>query len=123
MLGKLASRPQKRRAILERGIHESEAFPFQIRIWDRLAVQIDQLRFVIPKLQLGWASRHEEVNDVLGARRMMALFGREWIRRTGSLRPEGVPPAHQGSESDAAEAHGAAAEKVPTGHVLLEEAL
>jgi len=95
--------------VFERTVHEGEAFSFDERIGNALAVQFDKLWFVIEKLELRRAAGHEEKDDVLRARGEMARLRRERIggRRRASIEQRG--------EGEGAEADGAIAEEMPAG--------
>src|SRR5262249_15215930 len=68
--------------------HEREAFAGDKRRRDRLAVQLDQLRLVVEKLELRRPACHEQVDDALRARRKMRLLRRCRVR--GATRLDGV---------------------------------
>src|SRR5207302_1012204 len=94
-------------------VHEGEALTLDQRLRDRLAVQFDQLRLVIEELELARAAGHEEKDDILRARRMMAhVAGNE--RRIGAEEPLLIQHRR---ECDAAQADATAAEEMPPRHL------
>jgi hypothetical protein len=68
--GELKRRPQH----VRHALNESEAFPFEILLGTRFAVELDQLGFVIEEVELTGRARHVQVDDILGPRRVMRLF-------------------------------------------------
>ena len=92
--------------------HEREAFPFDKRLGNRLAVQFGEFRLVIEQLELARASGHEQINDAPGARLEM---GRVWRHRIGRCTGRGAQQlfvAEKGRQRDAAQAHRAAPEEM-----------
>ena len=59
--------------------HEGETLAFDEGLRNGLAIQVDELWFVIEEFQLARPAGHEKENHVFGARRKMRQFWRKWI--------------------------------------------
>ena len=80
VLGKFAACAEKLCAMA--GAHEGETFALDERLRNDLAVEFDQLRFVIEQFQLAWTASHEEEDHVFRAGREMRRF---WSERIDKL--------------------------------------
>ena len=108
-----ALRSEQLGLVLERAVHEREPLAREIRIGDRLAVELRETRLGVEQVELRRPAGHEEVDDVLGAGRMMRRLRRERMRRR---RCRGERAAvQQRTERDGAQPEPAAAEEVAAG--------
>ena len=90
--------------------HESESFALDEGIWNRLAVQCNELRLEIEKLELARAARHEKVDDALGLRREVGLV-QDALEGAGCRGSTGVGLQKLG-QGDSAEPEGETPEKI-----------
>ena len=97
-------------------VHEGEPFPLDEGGRDGLAVELDEARLVVEKIELAGATGHEKEDDVLGLGGEHGAAGRHGIRR-GSGGGEPAFAEHR-SEGDTAEAHRAATEKMTAREVV-----
>ena len=97
---------------------KANRLPSMIRVGDRLAVQLDELRLVVEQLELARAAGHEQVDDVLRARRGSGGPRRLRIGDLRSrLRRSEQRLREQRRQRDRADADGAVAEEVAAGDV------
>ena len=66
--------------------HEGEALAFDEGLRNGLAIQVDELWFVIEEFQLARPAGHEKENHVFGARGEMRRFWSEWINELWRVR-------------------------------------
>ena len=97
-------------------VHERETFALDEGGRDGLAVELDEARLVVEKIDLAGATGHEEKDDVLGLGGEHGRARRHGIRR-GSGGGEPALAEHR-SEGDATEAHRAATEKMTAREVV-----
>ena len=102
-------------------VHEGEPFPLDEGGRDGLAVELDEARLVVEKIELAGATGHEKEDDVLGLGGEHGRAGRHGIGR-GSGGGEPAFAEHR-SEGDTAEAHRAATEKMTAREVVRRKML
>ena len=95
-------------------VHEGEALALDERLAGSAGrCSSIELRLVVEQLELARPAGHEQVDDVLGARREVAGLGRQRIGQGGGSRAACEPAlVEQRGQRDAAEADRAAAEEV-----------